>query len=276
MLKFGFFFTLIVLTAWMQQKLLGGEPLNNETTADSQSVKMIADAMASAKDQPEQVRLKTLQAVAKAVQEKHPHNVLIADQLKVATTLESYESALKNVVSILTFKPKEEADLPKGFPSPTPLGEIQLKQYPAYRLARTPSKNDSGFFKLFAHITMNRIEMTAPVEMTYQANDKNKPEQIDIAFIYGDSDLGKTGNKLGGVTVSDIPAITTVTVGLKGDNDRANLVEVERRLENWLTQNATDYDGLKICVCWDTTVLKCGTTCDITKSNCPSRRNNED
>jgi hypothetical protein len=242
MLKIGFCFTLIVLTAWMQQESLGGEPPEDKPTAASQTVKMIAEAIASAKDQPDQARLRALQALATAVQEKHPHNVFIADQLKAATTLESYEAALRSVVSILSFKPKEEADLPKGFPSPTPLGEIQLKQYPAYRLARTPSKNDSGFFKLFAHITMNRIEMTAPVEMTYQANDKNKPEQIDMAFIYGDSNLGKTGNKFGGVTVSDIPAITTVTIGLKGDNDRANLVEVEQRLENWLKQNATDYE----------------------------------
>lgn len=143
---------------------------------------------------------------------------------------------------MLTFKVKKEADLPAGFPKPTPVGEIQVKQYPAYRLARTESQDDSGFFKLFAHITLNRIEMTAPVEMTYRADDKKVPKQFDMAFMYGDTKLGKTGDKLGGVTVQDIPALTTVSIGLKGDSARVELVEIERRLEQWLAQQATDHE----------------------------------
>ena len=36
----------------------------------------------------------------------------------------------------LRFRPRIEADVPAGFPAPAPVGEIVLKQYPAYRLAR--------------------------------------------------------------------------------------------------------------------------------------------
>jgi hypothetical protein len=54
--------------------------------------------------------------------------------------------------------------------------------------------------------------------------------------------LGKTGDKLGGVKVQDIPALTTVSIGLKGDNDRVKLAEVERRLERWLAQHAADHE----------------------------------
>jgi SOUL heme-binding protein len=228
--------------AFLAGASLGDEPASGENSMNSQSAKLIADAFAKAKNQPAAERLQTFQAVAKVVQEQCPKNVLIAEQLQAATSGETLETALRTSYDLLTFTMKKEADLPAGFPKPTPVGEIQLKQYPAYRLARTASEKNSGFFKLFAHITLNRIEMTAPVEMTYRANDKQVPEQFDMAFIYGDTKVGKTGDKLGGVTVQDIPALTTVSIGLKGDNERVKLAEVERRLERWLAQHETDHE----------------------------------
>ena len=33
------------------------------------------------------------------------------------------------------FKPIKEAEMPKGFPGYTPVGKIEVKQYPAYRKA---------------------------------------------------------------------------------------------------------------------------------------------
>ena len=48
------------------------------------------------------------------------------------------------------FKPVVEAPLPDGFPTYTPVGKIEVKQYPAYR------KETSGrvaFWTLFEHIT---------------------------------------------------------------------------------------------------------------------------
>jgi hypothetical protein len=235
----SFVFASLAVLAGMS---LGDEPADGGSSLSTQAATIIADALSLAKDQPAAERLQTLQAVAKVVQEKCPQNVLIAEQLQAATSGETLETALRASYDLLKFKMKKEADLPAGFPEPTPVGEIQLKQYPAYRLARTVSKKNSGFFKLFAHITLNRIEMTAPVEMTYRANDKQVPEQIDMAFIYGDTKLGKTGDKLGGVTVQDVPALTTVSIGLKGDNDRVNLAEAEQRLERWLAQHATDHE----------------------------------
>jgi hypothetical protein len=209
---------------------------------NNDSAKLIADALAQAKGKPAAAQLETYQAVAKAVQEKSPQNVLVAEQLQAANSREALEAALRKSYEILTFKMKKEADLPTGFPEPTPVGEIRVKEYPAYRLARTPSKKDSGFFKLFTHITINRIEMTAPVEMTYNSDVEKGPEQIDMAFLYGDPKLGKTGDKLGEVTVSDIPAMTTVSIGLMGNNERAKLAEVERRLEGWLAQHSAEYE----------------------------------
>jgi hypothetical protein len=220
----------------------GGEPAEGEMSMNSQSAKMIADALAQAKELPAAERLATFQAVAKTLQERCPNNVLIGEQLRSANTSEALESALRRSYEILTFRMTKEADLPAGFPNPTPVGEIQVKQYPAYRLARTASQDNSGFFKLFAHITLNRIEMTAPVEMTYRASDDKAPEQIDMAFLYGNTKIGKVGDKLAGVTVQDIPALATVSIGLKGDSSRVKLAEVERRLERWLAEHAADYE----------------------------------
>ena len=50
------------------------------------------------------------------------------------------------------FKPIKEAELPKGFPAYTPVGTIEVKQYPAARLVQAKSGGDSGFWKLFLHI----------------------------------------------------------------------------------------------------------------------------
>ncbi len=222
---------------------LGGEPADDGNSMNSQSATIIAEALSVAKDQPATERLKTFQAVAKVVQERCPTNVLIADQLQTATSSESLEAALRTSYELLTFKMKEEADLPAGFPQPTPVGEIQVKSYPAYRLARAASQNDSAFFTLFAHITLNRIAMTAPVEMTYgTAGTEKQPQQTNMAFLYGERTLGKVGNKLGGVKVEDIRAMTTVSIGLKGDSNLKKLSELEQRLEKWLEQHGPNYE----------------------------------
>lgn len=221
---------------------LNGQAAEGETAMNSESARLIADALSTAKDRPAGEQLERFRAVAKVVQEKCPNNVLITERLQAAASGEELEAALRASYEMLTFKMKLEADLPAGFPLPTPVGEIQVKQYPAYRLARTASRQNSGFFKLFTHITLNRIEMTAPVEMTYSADDNKVPEQIEMAFLYRDTKLGKTGDKMGGVTVQDVAALTTVSIGLKGDHDRVKLPEVERQLERWLSQHATDYE----------------------------------
>ncbi|PQO43966.1 heme-binding protein [Blastopirellula marina] len=227
-----------LLSGWT----LGGDPEEEDAAVKAEVTTLISSALAEEKDQTPGARLKKLQQAADAVQAKFPRNVLVAEPLQAADSADALEKALRQAQKTLTFQIKHEADLPAGFPQPTPVGEIGLKQYPAYRLAKTGSRNDSGFFKLFTHITLNRIEMTAPVEMTYDSGQDQSPQQTAMAFLYGDPTIGQVGDKLGGVNVADVPAITTVSMGLAGDVNPKRLAETERRLETWLSQHAPEYE----------------------------------
>ncbi len=213
------------------------------------TVALINKALADAKPQAADDRLATLQAAAKDVMEARPNNLLISTKLQtvldqpetnVNKQVKSLQTALSESAAILNFRIKNESDLPKGFPEPSALGEIQLKHYPSYRLARAPSKKDNAFFTLFNHIKTNRIEMTAPVEIRYDESDQ-KYQQIDMAFLYGAPDWGKLGDAGKGVIVEDIPAMSTVAIGLTGDFDPNASTYIEA-LESWLAQNASDYE----------------------------------
>src|SRR2546421_10092804 len=65
------------------------------------------------------------------------------------------------------------APLPRGFPAPGPLGEVAIKEYPAYRaaVARGDEKSSDGklFYPLFNHIEQHNIAMSSPVALTYAA-----------------------------------------------------------------------------------------------------------
>ena len=56
------------------------------------------------------------------------------------------------------------APLPDGFPLPTAKGDVEIKQYPAYRAATVQVRGDlanapsRGFSPLFRHISDNRSE----------------------------------------------------------------------------------------------------------------------
>ncbi len=216
--------------------------------AGAETVALIDKALADAKPQATDDRLATLQAAAKAVMEARPNNLLLSTKLQtildqpetnVNKQVKSLQTALSESAAILNFRIKKESDVPKGFPEPCALGEIQLKHYPSYRLARAPSKKESAFFTLFNHIKSNKIEMTAPVEMRYDEADQ-KYQQIDMAFLYGALDWGKLGDAGKGVIVEDIPAMSTVAIGLTGDFDPNASTYIEA-LESWLAQNASDY-----------------------------------
>jgi hypothetical protein len=225
--------------------------LRSETpaVAVADTVALIKQALADAKSQEEDERLSTLQAAAKRVLEVQPNNLLISTKLQAAldqseadtkSQAKSLQTALSESAEILNFRMKKEADLPKGFPEPGSLGEIHLKQYPAYRLARAASKADSAFFTLFNHIKANKIEMTAPVEMRFDNADQ-KYQQIDMAFLYGEPDWGKLGDAGKGVTVQDIPEMTTVAIGLTGDFDPKSATYIDA-LEAWLARHAPEYE----------------------------------
>jgi effector-binding domain-containing protein len=127
-----------------------------------------------------------------------------------------------------------EAKLPKGFPRPGKVGQVVIKQYPAYRAARvnSDSTNQNRMFgQLFNHIKKNQIAMTAPVEMTYADQGTSS-----MALLYAHPEMGEAGQD-GSVEVVDVPASTVVSIGVRGDYEAARFQQYRERLETWLEQN---------------------------------------
>ncbi|HEY1065449.1 MAG TPA: heme-binding protein [Pirellulales bacterium] len=149
------------------------------------------------------------------------------------------KSALRDVVLLYTFKPLLEAKSPEGFPKPGLLGAIEVRKYPAYRLVRTEMKagQDKAFWTLFQHIDSNKIEMTTPVEMTRRDADA-KGESM--AFLYENMKIGEPGRK-GAVEVVDVPPMTVVSLGDRGDMEPAQVKLATQRLEKWLLDHKDEY-----------------------------------
>jgi len=142
------------------------------------------------------------------------------------------------------FSPIIEAPLPEGFPPPGPIGEVVVKQYPAHRLALAEGRG-RRFMRLFNHIKQNDIAMTTPVQMRLSepkaeseaeaeqgGGDDPRIEEMNMAFFYQDPELGEAGETKGGVTVKDVPAVTVLSVGIRGginqdvlDNARQQLLD---------------------------------------------------
>ncbi len=138
-----------------------------------------------------------------------------------------------------SFKPVVEAPLPEGFPSYTPVGQIEVKRYPAYRKAETTGK--AAFWTLFQHITTAGISMTAPVEMTFQADGPPVGREQSMAFLYGAQSVGTAGRK-GSVEVVDVPAATVVCIGVRGARTDAVVAQADQKLRQWLEQNKAQYE----------------------------------
>lgn len=132
------------------------------------------------------------------------------------------------------FKPIMEAPLPKDFPAYTPVGTIEVKQYPAHRLARASWKGDSPdglFMRLFQHIKSKDIPMSTPVESTYAT--KGESEESSMAFIYPDDTTGQVG-EADGVEVMDVPAQQVVSIGERGRDSEESVAAARSKLEAWL------------------------------------------
>jgi hypothetical protein len=152
--------------------------------------------------------------------------------------LRELSSQLSVLAEDLMFEPLIEAQLPLGFPAPTPVHSIARKTYPAYRMANTPSKGSQGggaFWTLFRHIQSNKVEMTAPVEMTYGARGEALVEER-MAFLYGDPELGEVGSQ-GAVEVVDIAPMEVLSLGCRGRSSRRRVEAGLALLENWLSQH---------------------------------------
>ncbi len=147
-------------------------------------------------------------------------------------------AATSNEPSAERFQPIKEAEMPSGFPTYTPVGKIEIKEYPAYRkaLARGPAK----FWTLFQHIKRNNVTMTAPVEMDY--GDPLAPEESErsMSFLYERADQGSAGRQ-GSVEVLDIPAMTVVSIGCRGARTEVSIAEARENLMAWFHEKKGQY-----------------------------------
>jgi hypothetical protein len=246
---------------WLLGVMLAAEP----PTSTSASPSSQDEARAGLADHVEQVLQQTqsasaseqrrvLQPLVARLLHETQNNYLVQEALERAQreateaaqdgpAAESLRAGLESTREILAFRPLLEAKQPAGFPSPGALGEVQLKSYPSYRMARTAmdrSDNDPrAFFTLFNHISQNNIEMTAPVEMTYQT-EQGKLAGESMAFLYEDPRLGETG-KQDRVEVRDVPPKTVVSVGIRGNDSVRQIAAARAQLERWLELHQEQY-----------------------------------
>ncbi len=147
------------------------------------------------------------------------------------------EPALERLLADLEFRVRGEADLPAGFPAPTPVLGIRLQAYPAYRMARTPMAGRDGraFWRLFRHIQTHEIAMTAPVETSYG-------DDGFMAFLYDVPERGPLGTG-GPVEVVDVPPARYASLGCRGVETAAGIAEARASLERWLRERGLRPDG---------------------------------
>jgi len=186
---------------------------------------------------PEQQLALLTDSCQRVIERVYPQSV-IGQQLSTAVesakklppdqAVATLKKAAENALEMLSFQPVREADLPERFPTYTAVGTIEVKQYPAYRMAQ-----GDGFWTLFGHIQRNSIAMTAPVQMEYEKNAEGNLRQESMAFLYGKPDLGAPG-KQGAVEVIDTGATTVVATGVRGFRNRKRLGDAYQILLNWI------------------------------------------
>ena len=145
---------------------------------------------------------------------------------KSLMSLMEAKKEVKEIAERLAFKPKFESELPAYFAPPTPVGEIEIKHYKSYRMAKTLSGGRTAFFKLFKHIKENDIKMTSPVQMTYDGA-KDKLVETEMAFLYPDLETNGSANQ-DDVEVVDTDPVRVISMGMRG---RPSANEVEKAAE---------------------------------------------
>ena len=212
---------------------------NQAQSLEAEKLRIAIDEANKIKD-PKQ-RLDLLKAASEKVIASCKDNLMARDILVKATKdiskiediakqADILRTGLLEVLVILTFKPRVEAPVPTGFPAPTPVGVVEIKKLPVYRMAKVANSGMGGnnFFTLFNHIKKNNIEMTAPVEMTM--TEKNgKYTESSMAFLYQETTLGKVGPQ-GNIAVLDTTECTVVSVGMRGSPSSENIESARRWL----------------------------------------------
>ena len=153
------------------------------------------------------------------------------------------ERAIEEVAEDLAFDPVGEADLPEGFPTITPVGEIEVKQYPRYSMAvahEDDVNEQRMFWALFAHIQQNDIPMTAPVEMTMGDDGRDMKA---MGFLYPAADTPTPAGANGGVERVTIEPMTVVSLGHRGGRGSAAVRESGELLRAWAADHGYKVAG---------------------------------
>jgi hypothetical protein len=214
---------------------------NQAQTLEAANLRIAIDEANKIKD-PKQ-RLDLLKAASDKTLASCKENFMVRDILSKAAQASSklqdvtkqadtLRAALLETLVILTFKPKVEAPVPAGFPAPSPVGVVEIKKLPVYRMAKVANSGLGGnnFFTLFNHIKKNKIEMTAPVEMT-MAEKNGKYTESSMAFLYQETTLGKVGPQ-GNIAVLDTKECMVASIGMRGSPSSENIESAKR----WLVE----------------------------------------
>lgn len=151
--------------------------------------------------------------------------------------VETLKAAIQRAEREWAFALRVEAEQPQGFPRPTPPGEIEVKPYPAYRMARAEPSAGRAFWTLFMHIKRNGVAMTAPVEMNLDGGPADAAREESMAFLYEEPNQGRAGRD-GAVEVIDVDPMTVVSTGVRGPRTESAVGEARRRLESWLERQS--------------------------------------
>ena len=129
-----------------------------------------------------------------------------------------------------------EAQRPEGWPEITPVGKVELKERPAFRVAVAEASSGSGgegrlFGTLFQHIQERDIPMTAPVTMTRSSEGQME----SMGFVYENLNVGSVG-AAGGAEVHDRPSANVLSTGLRGGYSAKSYANGLARLQNYLEE----------------------------------------
>ncbi len=209
----------------------------------AEAAAMIRQALDSDEAPASDVLTRLTEAGMRAAQLLRDDSLIAKDLLRTAKTAQQPDADLAAVRQVmleahktLTFQPLMEAELPRGYPAPGPLGEIRVKEYPAYRMAVSEG-GGAAFWSLFQHIQRNDIAMTAPVEMGYGDADAAKPAEQSMAFLYGEPEMGQAGVD-GNVEVVDAQPVTVVSIGFNGRRSDSKIEEARDQLTVWLAEHS--------------------------------------